>query len=100
MQTNPKTRPILKTIPRISPELLASVNHFLVRAPFGSKTVFESKVTATVRASFAEKIKHVYEDEKTVMPQFRAAWVSYLSDPRFAQVVSQRWMIFFYRSLF
>lgn len=90
MQTNPKTRPILKTIPRISPELLASVNHFLVRAPFGSKTVFESKVTATVRASFAEKIKLVYEDKKTVIPQFQAAWVSYLSDPRFAQVVSQR----------
>ena len=94
MQTNPKTRAILKTIRRISQELLASVNHFLVRAPFGSKTVYESKVSATVRASFAEKIKIVYAvhnaDEKTVMPQFRAAWVEYLSDPRFAQVVSQR----------
>ena len=92
MQTNPKTRPIFKTIPRISQpdELLASVDHLISRTPFGSKTVFESKVTATVRASFAEKIKHVYEDEKTVMPLFRAAWVSYLSDPRFAQVVSQR----------
>ena len=90
MQTNPKTRPILKMIRRISPELLASVNHFLVRAPFGSKTVYESKVSAQVRTSFAERIQSVYEDKKTVMPQFRAAWVEYLSDPRFAQVVSQR----------
>ena len=52
--------------------------------------MYESKVSAKVRASFAEKINLVYEDEKTVMPQFRAAWVEYLSDPRFAQVVSQR----------
>ena len=62
-------KPIFEYVPVISTNIVMMVPTVLLRAPYGSKTMFESKVSPAVREKFATTIQRDYGG-KNVLPEF------------------------------
>ena len=76
-------KPVIETIPLLSDAFRMSIDKLCFMSVFGTKTVFESKVPANVRAEFNTYLFGIHKD---ALEQFGAAWKKWLVDnPRIEQ---------------
>ena len=70
-------KPVIETIPLLSDAFRMSIDKLCFMSVFGTKTVFESKVPANVRAEFNTYLFGIHKD---ALEQFGAAWKKWLVD--------------------
>jgi hypothetical protein len=70
-------KPVIETIPLLSDAFRMSIDKLCFMSVFGSKSTFESKVPAHIRAEYNSYVSAIHKD---ALEQFRAAWKKWLLD--------------------
>jgi hypothetical protein len=70
-------KPVIETIPLLSDAFRMSIDKLCYMSVFGTKTAYESKVPANVRAEFNSYVSGIHKD---ALEQFGDAWKKWLAD--------------------
>jgi hypothetical protein len=70
-------KPVIETIPLLSDAFRMSIDKLCYMSVYGSKSTFETKVPAHVRAEFNAYVSAIHKD---ALPQFGTAWKKWLVD--------------------
>ena len=70
-------KPVIETIPLLSDAFRMSIDKLCFMSVFGSKSTFESKVPAHIRAEYNSYVSAIHKD---ALEQFGAAWKKWLVD--------------------
>jgi hypothetical protein len=70
-------KPVIETIPLLSDAFRMSIDKLCFMSVFGSKSTFESKVPAHIRAEYNSYVSAIHKD---ALEQFGAAWKKWLLD--------------------
>ena len=70
-------KPVIETIPLLSDAFRMSIDKLCYMSVFGTKSTYETKVPASVRAEFNSYVSGIHRD---ALEQFGAAWKKWLVD--------------------